>query len=63
MSEIWLASNREGSLEQAAEGDDGLFVAQITGVAPMFISDSGFGQVLQFSRTSKSGRAAIVIPP
>jgi hypothetical protein len=35
MSEIWLASNREGSLEQAAEGNDGLFVAQITGVAPV----------------------------
>jgi hypothetical protein len=35
MSEIWLASNREGSLEQAAEGNNRLFVAQITGVAPV----------------------------
>jgi hypothetical protein len=36
-SEVWLASNGEGSLEQAMEGDDGLYVAQLTGVAPVFI--------------------------
>jgi hypothetical protein len=40
-----LGDDEEDVLEQVAEGDDKLFVAQLTGVALVFISDYGFGQV------------------
>jgi hypothetical protein len=52
-----LANNGEGGLD-----DDGLIIAQLTVVAHVFIDDYGFGQVPPFSHTSKSGRAATVIP-
>jgi hypothetical protein len=56
-----LASNGEGSLEQATEGNDRLYVAQLTGVAPVFIGNSGFGQVLRYLKSGQSCYSSYII--